>query len=328
MKAYDLVSLGEALLRFSPPRGERMEQAARFDVRLAGSQFNVAADAARLGLRSAFLTQLPESPLGGFARNVLTQYGVDQKWIRSVPGSRIGSTYVEFSLPPRPARAIYDRKASAASAVDEASFPWDEIAAQSAMCYTDGIFPALGAGCERAALAWFSAGRRQGAKNCFDLNFRRHLWSEAEAAACWRKLLPLVDVAVINRAVCEKVFGYSGDDRRLIERFAAEFGVGCVAFTARRGEGERHGAWRAVLRTEDGAFFESEIEFDIVDRYGTGDAWFTGLLTGLLRYPPERALAFADAVIALAHTTFGDAIQTTAAEAEALAFGKTSMLQR
>lgn len=319
MTRYDIVSLGEPLLRFSPPRDQRIDYADSFDVRLAGSQMNIAADAARLGLRSALLTRLPANPLGELARRRIAEFGVDVSLIEMAPGSRMGTTFVEFSTFPRMARSMYDRAGSAASGITPATFDWEAVAGESRIFYSDGIFPALSPECAAASEAFFRAGRRRGVKNAFDLNFRRQLWSAAEACKCWSGLLPLADIAVINRNVCEEVFGLSGDDRELCEKFSSLFGCGWIAFTSRTGEGKRHGAWQALLM-HDGGFVSGEAEFDIVDRYGSGDAWLAGLLYSILAgKTPEDAVRFANAVLALAHTTFGDVIQCSAEEAETMA---------
>ena len=319
MAAYDIVSLGEPLLRFSPPAGQRIDYADSFEVRLAGSQMNIAADAARLGLKSALLTRLPANPLGELARRRIFEFGVDVSHIKMVPESRMGATFVEFGIFPRMARSMYDRADSAASGIEAGTFDWEALARESRVFYSDGIFPALSPGCALAALEFFKAGRRNRVRNAFDLNFRRQLWTAEEAGRCWSEILPLIEMVVINRNVCEEVFGLSGSDRELCEKFAAMFGCEFVAFTSRTGEGRKHGAWHALL-LHDGKFFEGETEYDIVDRYGSGDAWFAGLIRSILAgKSPEEAVRFANAVLALAHTTFGDVIQCSAAEAEALA---------
>ena len=51
--AFDLVGLGEVMLRLAAPPPERLEQAGALDVQIGGSEANVAAACARLGLRTA-----------------------------------------------------------------------------------------------------------------------------------------------------------------------------------------------------------------------------------------------------------------------------------
>ena len=85
----DAICLGEPLLRLSPPLRGQIRRAAQFDARVVGSQLNVAADLARLDRRAAFVTKLPEGPLGQLALDTIRSYGVDTSAVRLVPGSRL-----------------------------------------------------------------------------------------------------------------------------------------------------------------------------------------------------------------------------------------------
>jgi 2-dehydro-3-deoxygluconokinase len=60
----DLVTVGEATLRFSPPQGERIEAASDFAAHVGGPESNVAVAAATLGLDATWLSKLPDSALG------------------------------------------------------------------------------------------------------------------------------------------------------------------------------------------------------------------------------------------------------------------------
>src|SRR6266542_3054616 len=72
-----LVTLGEAMLRLSVRPGDRLEDAAAFDVHVAGSEANVAVAAARVGLRSVWVSALPSNPLGRRVAATLEAAGVD-----------------------------------------------------------------------------------------------------------------------------------------------------------------------------------------------------------------------------------------------------------
>ena len=116
----DVVCLGEVMLRLSPPKFERLRQATRLDVCVAGSQLNVAADLAQLGKRTAFVSLLPANELGVLARDACQGYGVDVSHLKLVDGARMGVNYLEFGATPRAGVAIYDRAGSAASTITAA----------------------------------------------------------------------------------------------------------------------------------------------------------------------------------------------------------------
>ena len=61
---YDLLTLGETLLRLSPPGQQRLDQARLFEIAVGGSELNVGCVLARLGRRVAWVSRLPAGPLG------------------------------------------------------------------------------------------------------------------------------------------------------------------------------------------------------------------------------------------------------------------------
>jgi 2-dehydro-3-deoxygluconokinase len=75
--SHDLVTFGETTLRFSPPRGERLETAETLTFATAGAESNVAVAASRLGADAAWLSKLPDSTLGRRVTADLRQHGVD-----------------------------------------------------------------------------------------------------------------------------------------------------------------------------------------------------------------------------------------------------------
>ena len=58
------MALGEAMLRLTAPRGERLESAANLHAYVAGAEANVARTLARLGLPAVWLSAVPTSPVG------------------------------------------------------------------------------------------------------------------------------------------------------------------------------------------------------------------------------------------------------------------------
>ena len=210
--------------------------------------------------------------------------------------------------------AVYDRAGSAASSITAGDFAWVEVIQGARLAYTDGIFPGLGVGCFEATLAFLTAAREQGALTCFDVNYREHLWSIERARDAWREILPLVDILATNRSVSELVFGFTGSDGELLTHYHDAFGCGTVCLTTREMSGVLRGAWSSRARHEGTVLQGRRYEFDVVDRFGTGDAWFAGFLYGYLERDVQFALDFGDALCALAHTIEGDVARISAAE--------------
>jgi 2-dehydro-3-deoxygluconokinase len=312
--AYDLISLGEVMLRMSPPRYERLRRARSLDVHIAGAQLNIAANLARFGKRTAFISKLPNNELGILARDQCASYGVDMRHVPLVDGARMGINFLEFTGTPRVPVTIFDRKGSAASTITAGDFDWDALTASTQIAHTDGIVLGLSEGCREAAEAYLRAAKANGRQVSFDVNYREHLWTPETARACWERLLPMVDIIVTSRTVSEMVFGFGGTDAEIAQAYADRFGCRIVALTTREIDGVLRGAWSAVALIDGQIMRSRRAEFDVIDRYGTGDAFFAGLLYGVLAGDPAFGLEFGTAACALAHTVEGDIAQFSADE--------------
>ena len=102
---YDLVTLGEVLLRLAIPAPARFETARQLDVQIGGAEANVAAACARLGLRAAWISALPDNAWGDRVRRELAAHGVDTAHVRMTPGARVGVYFLEYGVPPQIGRA-------------------------------------------------------------------------------------------------------------------------------------------------------------------------------------------------------------------------------
>lgn len=303
----DLVSLGEMLLRLAPPAPGRLRRARTLDVHPCGAQFNIAANLAALGRHSVFLTRLPNNELGYLAHSLAESYGVDMSHVQFGSSPKMGLVFVEFGAAPRRHLHLYDRQGSAASTIATEDFAWADLMADARLAYADGIFPALNAGCRAATAAFVGAARKAGCTVCFDVNYRESLWSPEEALVTYRELLPHVDVLVTGRDVAERIFSYSGSDEDLLRAFHADFGCKVVCLTYREMQGVLRGSWRSLALHAGRVVHGRPVEFDVVDRFGTGDAFFAGFLHIYLdSNDVQHALDFGNALCALAHTVEGD----------------------
>src|SRR6478672_8131368 len=117
---HDLVSLGECMIRLSPPGHGRVEFSPTLEVHVGGGEYNVAYALARLGLRTAFCSRLVDNPLGiiiNHARTVGVDIGnvVIAKYDGVGRADRIGLNFTEVGTGPRGSVTLYDRGHSAAS---------------------------------------------------------------------------------------------------------------------------------------------------------------------------------------------------------------------
>ena len=88
---WDLVALGEVMLRFDPGDG-RISTARRFDVYEGGGEYNVARGLKRcFGLDTAIVTAFVDNPVGRLLQDLIYQGGVDQSLVKWVGDDGVGT---------------------------------------------------------------------------------------------------------------------------------------------------------------------------------------------------------------------------------------------
>ena len=333
------VCFGEIMLRLSPPGFERFFQSPLLQATFGGGEANVAVSLAHFGLESHYVTRLPSHAIGDAAVRVLRGEGVRVDHIVR-GGERIGIYFAETGASQRASTVIYDRAHSAVSDLEPGAVAWDEVLQGAAWFHCTGITPALGAlpaACAREAMV---AAKRAGARVSLDLNFRRKLWSEAEAQRTMRPLASLTDVLIANEEDLQASLGVSVAHadvtageldvegyRAAALQVAKELGVKQVAVTLRESVSASDNGWSAVLYdAEAGAFHRSQrYDVRIVDRIGGGDSFAAGLIFGLVTgREPAAALRFAVAASALKQTIPGDFNRVSVGEVDRLAGGDAS----
>ena len=315
--ALDVVVLGEAMLRLSPPGHARLRQTTSFDVHVCGSQGNIACNLARLGLHAAFATRIPDSDLGVLVREHFQQAGVDVTLMRETPGARLGVNYVEFGAHPRAGISIYDREQSAASRIVPGDFDWAGILPGCRMAYADGIFPALTPSCAAATEEFLRAAKGHRCLVAFDVNYRNHLCTRQAARAVLKRLLPFVDVLIISHHASQHVLEFEGSAEGQLRACHDEFGCRVVAMTLRQPRDVSHTAWNSMALCEGRIETGKPVEIELVDRFGGGDAWAAGFFYALLQSRPlGECLGFGNAMSALQQTIPGDSALVSLAEVE------------
>lgn len=327
------------MLRLSPPGHERFLQSPMLLATFGGGEANVAVSLANFGLESYYVTRLPEHDIGTAAVRALMAEGVDTRFIVR-GGDRIGMYFTEVGASQRPSTVIYDRARSAISEMEPGTVDWTAVMSGAAWFHCTGITPALGrkaVACTREAL---EAAKAAGARVSMDLNYRKKLWSEAEAQREMRPLMQFVNVVIANEEDIQSVLGLEvpGADvaggtlnragyRQVAERVANEFQISQVAVTLRESRSASQNGWSAVLfDASDGAFHESQrYDITVVDRIGAGDSFAAGLIYGLVTgRGPDASLRFAVAASALKHSIPGDFNRVSVVETDRLTGGDAS----
>lgn len=324
----DVVVLGEAMLRLSPPRFERLEQATRFNIVVGGSELSVAANLVRLGTSVAWVTALPRNPLGRMVANSARQQGIDTTPVIWGAEGRVGVYYYEEGAAPRASQVLYDRKESAISLLASGDVDWDHVLEGARLFHTCGITPALSNGCRAITEEGMGTARRMGIQVSFDLNYRSRLWSVRSASDCYRALVPLCDVLFASSTALDTFFGLEGDPVAAARTMIDQYALRVVVLTERTAAGMLGASVGSMAVTADHVFQGKTWDVEIVDRLGAGDAYDAGFLHGYLAGDFERAVAYAGAMAALKHTVPGEYAWLTEEDVQAAIDGNSGQVRR
>jgi 2-dehydro-3-deoxygluconokinase len=353
---YDLVALGEVMLRLDP--GDvRISTARAFRAWEGGGEYNVARGLRRcFGLHTGVVTALVDNPVGRLIEDLMLQGGVEQAQVvwRSYDGIgrevRNGLNFTERGFGVRGAVGCSDRGHSAASQLKPGDVDWDRIFGSEGTrwFHTGGVFCALSDSTAQVALEAVAAARRHGTVVSYDLNYRPSLWKAQggvdAAALVNRTLVQSVDVLFGNEEDFSAGLGYQleGADENLLElelatyedllaRVLADYPqLSLVASTLRQARTATVNDWTAVCRTRDAFHVGPRFDgLEIFDRVGGGDSFASGLIFGLLGgMEIDRALAYGVAHGALAMTTPGDTSMATRSEVDRLLSGRAPRVER
>jgi 2-dehydro-3-deoxygluconokinase len=307
---HDLVGVGEVLLRLAIPSPARFETVTELDVQLGGAEANVAAAAARLGLRTAWVSALPDNAWGARVRRELGGHGVDCRFVVSKAHARMGVYFVEYGAAPRPVRVLYDRRDSAFAHLEPGEVDWEPVRG-ARLVHLTGITPALGV----SARALFERALREAHAVSFDVNYRATLWSPVEARAFIMGVLPAVRYLFLGQTEARTIFDLTGSASQTVESLA-RMAPGATISLLRGEEGS--------LTHADGRLYEPSARraVTMVDPIGAGDAYVAGFLWATLNgRSPQAAVDAGTAVAALKCSIWGDIALIAVADVEDLLGG-------
>lgn len=310
-KNFDLLSLGETLLRLSPPGNERIVRGSTFDKQIGGAELNVVSGASLLGLRTGIISKLPDNLIGTFARNQIRFLGVSDDYLvyDKETEARLGIYYYENGAYPRKPSVVYDRKNSSMNNIKETDFP--ETLFQSTKCFhTTGITLALSESCRRTTIDMMRRFKANGTMISFDVNFRGNLWTGEEARVCIEEILPLVDVFFCSEDTARLTFHKEGTGKEMMESFSKQYDIPIVASTNRIVHSPKcHTFGSTIYEAKNNKFYEEEPyrNIEVIDRIGSGDAYISGVLYGLLKYGDcQKAIEYGNATSSMKNTIPGD----------------------
>jgi len=349
---YDILTLGESMLRLSPPGHQRIELTPVFEAYAGGGEYNVAYALSRYGLRAGWVSRLVDNPVGHFIRNHAGASGMDLSEIIWVPydgvgrSDRIGINFTEVGIGVRASTSIYDRGNTAVSHMKPGDVDWKRIFTEKKVrwFHTGGIFTALSDSCAEVVQEAMKAAHEAGTIVSYDLNYRAKLWSSAKSLEVTKNLIPYIDVLIGNEEDFQKSLGckihgidenyknlpveaYKEMVTSIIEKYP-HFKI--VATTLREVTSGLMNNWSAIMYY-DGTFYQSKKynNLEVEDRVGGGDGFLSGLIYGFSHgMKPQECVEMGTAHGALLQSTRGDTSMITVEEIKYVMNGGSARIKR
>ena len=353
---YDILSLGEVMLRLDPNEG-RIRTARTLDVWEGGGEYNVARGLSRcFGMRAALVSAFAKNEVGKLLENLILAGGVDAsllKWMdfdgigRAI---RNGLNFTERGYGVRAALGTSDRGHTAAGKLKAGDIDWDHIFGELGVrwFHTGGIYGAISQTTPDVIAEALQSAQKHGTVTSYDLNFRSSLWKEfggkKKCQEVNRAIAPLVDVMIGNEEDFTACLGLEVEGlgeqmkelpiegyKKMIAQAIGDFpNFKAIATTLRTVKTATVNDWGALCWF-DGELHQAEHRenLEILDRVGGGDSFASGLIYGFMSTgDPAQAVNYGAAHGALAMTTAGDTTMASVEEVEALMGGESARVKR
>ena len=245
-------------------------QERRTRVGFGGAESNVAIALRRLGVPVTWISRLGQDPFGDLIERELRAEGVTVVATRSDTDPT--GLMVKERRPMGRSRVTYYRSTSAATELAGTDVS-DRQLSEAAVVHLTGITAAISPAAGAAVIEIARRARGAGVTVSFDLNFRGKLWSRAQAADAYRRILPLTDVVFAGDDEARILFPQIQDPAELAGALA---GLGPTEAVIKLGE---HGA---LARTADGLHRRAAMPIDPIDTVGAGDGFVAGYLSEVL----------------------------------------------
>jgi 2-dehydro-3-deoxygluconokinase len=302
-QAPEVIAVGEPLVALLAVGPSPLADVESFSRHVAGAEANLAVGLARLGRRALFVGRVGDDGFGRTISRKLRGEGVDTSGI-VVDSARRTGLLVRERRALGPSEVLYYRQGSAGSALEPPDI--DRVAdsfAGARWLHLTGITPALSDRAHAAVLRAIELARANSVRVSFDVNLRRRLWSDEEAA---QRLRPIADGA-------DLVFG--DPEELAVVGGVAPTADGLDAARTLRASGSgsvvvKRGAAGATLVGEGPPVDAAAIAVSgVVDPVGAGDAFCAGYLAALLEGLDEpTALRWGNGCAAAALSAEGDLV--------------------
>lgn len=306
----NILAFGEVMLRFTVADKMMLEQSDSLTVTTVGTGVNLLSSLAHFGYNTTILTTIPDNPVGEKTVSDLRKLGIsDKRILRN--GKSMGSFFVELGHGPRPERVTYqDRLSSSFSQMNYENYDFEKALIGIDVVHICGIALSLTKQTQLAAIKLAQEAHDRNKVVCFDFNYRISLNQENNHDSIkkrYQKMLPYVDILFGSKRDLTDLLDYQDDNEtNLYEKLCNEYQINFFA-GSRRSFIDSKKYFEGFIFHHGKLYRSQARELNILDRIGSGDAFASGILTGLFeKWDFEDTLEFAVANSVLAQSTMND----------------------
>lgn len=269
----DVISIGEALVIFSPEKPGTLKFVDNFSKSVGGAEANVLIALSRLGFKTGFISTLGNDAFGDYINYSLKAEGIDVSQVKFDNHLPTGLLFKELFHNPNPNVYYYRNSAAITKITNSALNP--EYIKSSKIMHITGILPALSDNCYDVTFKALQVARENNIIVSFDPNLRMKLWHDKEKAR--ETMLEIIKYSSII---------FPGLDE-------AEFILGTNNIDEICNKFHEFGAKIVVIKLgKDGCLVsdgKNKIKVDgyqphrIIDTVGAGDGFAAGFLAGILQ---------------------------------------------
>ena len=313
MPQLDVITIGRSSVDlYGTQVGGRLEDMASFAKYIGGSPTNMAAGAARLGLRSAVITKVGDEHMGRFIREQLAREGVDTRGVITDP-DRLTALVILGIRDQHRFPLIFYRTDCADMGLREDDIDPALIAETS--CLTATGTHLSHPDTEAAVLKAVNLARENGARTALDIDYRPNLWGLAGHGDGEERFIESAKVTAKLQSTCtlfdlivgtEEEFHIAGGTTDTIAALRTVRALTPATLICKRGPMGASAFTGDIPDTLDEGQAGPGFAIEVFNVLGAGDGFMAGLLKGWLDDEPwETALKYANACGALAVSRHG-----------------------
>jgi 5-dehydro-2-deoxygluconokinase len=312
-KTLDVITIGRSSVDlYGAQIGGRLEDMTSFRKYIGGSPTNIAAGAARLGLKSALITRVGNEHMGRFIREELEKEGVDVRGVKTDP-QRLTALVLLGIRDEEQFPLIFYRENCADMALCPDDIEEGFIAEARAVVATGTHLSHPNT--EAAVLKALRLARGHGCRTALDIDYRPNLWGLAghnegesryiESETVTEKLQPTLSLFDLIVGT-EEEFHIAGGTTDTVAALRNVRKLSNATLVCKRGAAGAVAFADTIPDSLDEGETGPGFPIEVFNVLGAGDGFFSGLLKGWLEDAPwPKALEYANACGAFAVSRHG-----------------------